>query len=78
MYTICVSMCFGSRLVKNKKEKIDPHKLMLINDVAMVTHVFNKLLHLLFNMNTLVYLCPAAIVLACWKILILVIQVRLP
>ena len=49
MYTICV-LCFGSRLVENKKEKIDPLKFMLINNVAMVTYVFNKLLHLLFNM----------------------------
>ena len=56
MYMICV-LCFGSCLVENKKENIDPHKFMLINDVAMVTYIFNKLLHLLLNMNTLVQSC---------------------
>ena len=50
LYDICKR--FGS-LVENKK-KIEPHKVILINNIAMVTYVFNKLLPLVFNMNTLV------------------------
>ena len=54
---------------------------MLINNVAMVTYVFYKLLPLLFNMNTLVIIVNpwptlTAFVLPCWKTLTLIIQVE--
>ena len=53
IYDICKR--FGS-LVENSRlrKRFEPHKVMLINIVAMVAYVFNKLLPLLFNMNTLV------------------------
>ena len=54
---------------------------MLINGVATVTYVFNKLLPLLFNMNILVFIVypwPTlrAFVFACRKILTLAFQVE--
>ena len=54
---------------------------MLINGVATVTYVFNKLLPLLFNMNILVFIVNPwptlrAFVFACRKIMTLVFQVE--
>ena len=62
-------------------EKIIINFIGLINDVAMVTHDFNKLHRFLFNMNTLVikiYTWPivTGFVLAYEQFLLLTIQIK--
>lgn len=61
-HLICLFICLNPRSMivacvlaatLLKKVKIDPHKFQSVNNIATVTN-FNKLLLLLFNMNTVV------------------------